>query len=105
MTAHAELDQHDPEQACEGQGKGEQVHQEADDDELPEVRGHEELADLREGDEPDEAQEGWGVKQQQEQDLEGGEVSYGEDLCRCLIAIGAVAVELRGRRGGPGGLR
>ena len=55
VTAHEELDHHHPEQAGEGQDKGKQVHQEADANELPEAGGHEELADFREGDEPQEA--------------------------------------------------
>ena len=55
VTTHKELDHHDPEQAGEGQGKGKQVHQEADTNELPEGRGYEELTDFRKGDKPQKA--------------------------------------------------
>ena len=61
VTTHEELDHQDPEEAGEGKDKGEQEHQETDADELPDVRGHEELAYFRRSDEPQKAYQGGGV--------------------------------------------
>jgi hypothetical protein len=52
MPPHEEFDQHHPKQAGEGQDKGNQVHKKADANELPDIGGHEEFSDFREGDQP-----------------------------------------------------
>ena len=46
----------------------------------------------------------WRIQDNREQDLQGREVSDGEDLCRGLVAPGAALVGCHGGLGGLGGL-
>ncbi len=55
VTTHEEFDDHHPKQAGEGKDKGDKKHQEANNNELPEMSGHEELADFSKAHEPQKA--------------------------------------------------
>ena len=104
VPAQDALDHHCPEQAGEGQREAEQVQHAADANERPDVRAHEDVANLAEGHEAQEADQQWGVQHQQEQELQGGEMSDGEHQCCCLIALRAASARLGGGRDDLAGL-
>ena len=66
--------------------------------------GREEASDFDRGRTRRRRPEARGIQEDREEDLQGGEVSDGEHLCRGLVALGAALVGFHGSCGGLGGL-
>ena len=104
VATQEELYHHDPEQAGERRDEGQQVQEQAVDDERPETGGREERPEFDRAEDGQEGHKARGVQDNREQDLQGREVSDGEHLCRGLVARGAARVGAQGGRRGFGGL-
>ena len=100
VTSEDELDRHDPEQAGEGHDEPDEVQREGRDDELREAAGREECLHVNQGERADEGYEERRIQESREEDLQSGEVSDGEHLCRALVALSAGLAEFHrsGRR-------
>ena len=101
-TSHEELYDHDPEQSGEGHGEAQQVQEKACDNELAEAGGHEELPDFKEAESAEKGHQCRRIRYDRKEDLQGGEVSDGEHLCRGLVTRGAPAGGFHQGRRGPG---